>query len=66
MDRISKQQLLEAVFPFTAHSVMLVDDDISPETNKVLVSSATGTNGGAIAQVRSEPLALPGVRQQIL
>lgn len=45
----TKQQLLESIFPFTKHAVLLVDDDISPETNKVLASSAPGARGGAIS-----------------
>ena len=45
----TKQQLLEAVFPFATHAVLLVDDDISRETNKVLASSAPGARGGFIS-----------------
>lgn len=44
----TKQQLLESIFPFSRYAVLLVDDDISPETNKVLASSAPGARGGSI------------------
>lgn len=47
----TKQQLLESVFPFTKYLVLLVDDDISPETDKVLASSAPGARGGSISQL---------------
>jgi hypothetical protein len=57
----TKQQLLESLFPFTEHRVLLVDDDISPETNKVIASSAPGADGGTIAQL-DLPLEMDGLQ----